>query len=313
MDLKTQIPLAVKVVKINDHEVTYALELLKQAQENIKGYATIRKFIFDRGFLDGQDLYKINQMGIVFVVPAKKNMDIYKDARQMALAGNGIKKTRSVKKKSGSKKQEEVVTTVVGITSLQTLDSYCSSEELKHKNRGNFLPEKLNAVVVIEWNSVKYGLDKGVVYITNANVKDPFQTFDLYDNRSIIENLLFRENKQGWHLEKSPKKTKEAMTAHAILTMLTFALTLAYRDWKDEEERVEEESYRSFEFGIRRLRRKMAAENQDYVIVFVGDHYGILHVAELTILAGITVKKAPAGMKTKKEIYARRGIIYAPR
>ena len=313
IDLKTQIPLAVKVVKINEHEVTFTLELLKQAQENLKGYATIDKFIFDRGFLDGQDLYKIDQMGITFVLPVKKNMDIYKDARQLALTGDGIKRTRCLtvtRKKSAGGNQEELNTTVVGISSLQTFDSYCPPEMLKHKNSKSFLPEALNAVVVLEWNNIKYGLDKGVVYVTNASIKDPFKTFDLYDNRSIIENLLFRENKQGWHLQKSPKKTASAMTAHAILTMLTFALTLAYRDWKDEEERVEEEAYRSFEFGIRRWRRKISAENQDYVIVFTDDYYAILHVAELTVLAGISVKKAPEGMRTKKEIYARRGLSY---
>ena len=37
MDLFTQIPLAVKVVKINEREPAYTISLLKQAQENLKG------------------------------------------------------------------------------------------------------------------------------------------------------------------------------------------------------------------------------------------------------------------------------------
>jgi len=45
--------------------------------------------------------------------------------------------------------------------------------------------------------------------VTNGAVKDPFVAFDRYDDRSLMENGLFRETKQNWHLENPPKKSRE--------------------------------------------------------------------------------------------------------
>lgn len=72
MDLYMKIPLAVKVVKINEREPDYTLLLLRQAIENVKGYAKITHLVLDRGFLDGQDLYTIDSIGIIFITPAQE-------------------------------------------------------------------------------------------------------------------------------------------------------------------------------------------------------------------------------------------------
>lgn len=89
MDLYTQIPLAVKVTKINERESDYTIKLLKQAIKNVEGYAEITHLVFDRGFIDGQDFYAIDQLGIIFIIPAKTNMSVYHDARSIAAAGSG--------------------------------------------------------------------------------------------------------------------------------------------------------------------------------------------------------------------------------
>ena len=47
------------------------------------------KFFVDRGFLDGKVLYEIDQQGIEFVIPLKRNMEAAKDARQLALDCKG--------------------------------------------------------------------------------------------------------------------------------------------------------------------------------------------------------------------------------
>lgn len=167
----------------------------------------------------------------------------------------------------------------------------------------------MNAVAVLTWDGTEYGIDSGVVYLTNAPVKDPFVPFDAYDDRSVIENLLYRETKQGWHLERSPKRNERSMTAHAVLTMMTYALTLAYRDYMEEEEQVEER-YRAFKVGTRRWRRELFTATRDHAIIFVGEHYGILHLAEFATLVGVVNTKAPAGMQSKEEIFARKG--YTP-
>lgn len=311
IDVNSQIPVAVKVVKINQHESNFTLDLLKTAIKNLKGYVDINTIVADRGFLDGHDLFKIDKMGISFVVPSKKKMNVYIDAKKIAHSDLDDPEIIIRDTRSHIVKNKKLTTTVAGIKDLNTFDSYCSKETYKHRNAKDFMPNNINTVVVLEWDNKKYSIDKGVVFLTNKNVEKPFIVFDNYDDRSLIENLLFRETKQGWHLEKSPKKTFSAMTAHAILTMATHALTLAYRDHKEDEYKKEEEKrHRSFTLGSRRWRREIKKEEQDYIIIFIDDKYGILHVAEFATMGGFKVKTAPEGMKTIKEIYESRNLTF---
>jgi hypothetical protein len=75
----------------------------------------------------------------------------------------------------------------------------------------------LNAVVVLSWGGRTYP-DGGTVYLTNDPVRDPFVAFDAYDGRSAIENSIFKEGKQPWHLEQFPQRTAAAVSqvAHSI-------------------------------------------------------------------------------------------------
>lgn len=295
MDLHTQIPLAVKVVKINEQETNYTIALLKQALRNLGSYAKLTHLVFDRGFIDGQDFYTIDQMGIIFTIPAKKSMAVYNDARSLAAKKLGIYKER----KNAA---------VTGIEDLTSFDSYCPAEQLGKNKRKDFVPKAINAVVVHRWENKEFPPEKGPVFLTNGSVRKPLEVYDRYDDRSIIENLLFRESKQGWHLCQPPKKSYAAMVSHAVLTMVTFALTMAYRDWEDNEG-YEETSYRSFNNGFRRWRRKKLKDYYDYVMIFLDEYYGILHLEEMAILTGIRVKKGILNIGSKEDIYRRRGLV----
>ena len=294
MDLHTQIPLAVKVVKISERETNYTIALLKQAKRNLGDYSQITHLVFDRGFLDGQDFYALDQMGITFIIPAKSNMAVYHDARSLAAKSLGIYKER----KNAA---------VTGIEGLTTFDSYCAPEQFEKTNRKDFTPQPINAVVVNRWNDKVYPAEKGPVFLTNGPVRQPLKVYDRYDDRSIIENLLFRESKQGWHLCQPPKKSYRAMVSHAVLTMVTYALTMAYRDWEDNEG-YEETSYRSFDHGFRRWKRKKVKEYLDYVIIFVDEYYGIFHLEELAFFSGIRVRKPMLKISSKDDVYRRRGL-----
>ena len=294
MDCHTQVPLAIKVLKINEHEANHTIDLLKQAMFNVKDYAKISWITFDRGFIDGITLHKIDQLGINFIVPAKKNMEIYREAKD--LAGEG--KSQTTKKVKAA-----------ALEGLTSLDSYCPEEYFKEKNKKDFIPKPINAVVVNEWENKTYGPDHGPVFLTNASVGKPVNIVNLYSNRSIIENLLFRETKQGWHLTSAPKKTEEAMVAHVMLTMTTYALTMIYRDWVEEGVVQDNSRYRSFDKGTRRWRREQEKNMDEYVIIFVGNSYAILHYAELAVITGgIRMKNYPEGMGSREEIYRRRGL-----
>lgn len=97
------------------------------------------------------------------------------------------------------------------------------------------------------------------------------------------------------------------MVSHAVLTMVTYALTMAYRDW-DDSEGYEETSYRSFDQGFRRWERKKVKEYLDYVIIFVGEYYGIFHLEKLALFSGIRVQKAMLKISSRDDAYHRRGL-----
>jgi len=73
---------AAKVVPINEHEVNYTLELIRQAIENV-GDGVIKVLVIDRGFLDGAALWTLkHELGIDFVIPARdKYEDRYRSQR----------------------------------------------------------------------------------------------------------------------------------------------------------------------------------------------------------------------------------------
>ena len=57
IEVRTRLPLAMHVVKVQDYEGKWLLPLLKQPQENLGVRAQIGKVVSDRGYLDGDDLW----------------------------------------------------------------------------------------------------------------------------------------------------------------------------------------------------------------------------------------------------------------
>jgi hypothetical protein len=124
IDARTKIPLAGKVVPIHEHEVLSMRALVTQARTNLASYARLHKVVFDKGFLDGVDLWWLDQRGITFVVPAKANMAVTADAQAQAAAGAGVtigRRVHTVRQGQGrtawSARRE---TEVVGIAGLTT-------------------------------------------------------------------------------------------------------------------------------------------------------------------------------------------------
>src|SRR5882724_8461084 len=64
IDAATKIPLAVKVVPIQEHAVLFLRALVTQARSNLEGYARLSKVVVDRGFLEGTDVWWLDQHGI---------------------------------------------------------------------------------------------------------------------------------------------------------------------------------------------------------------------------------------------------------
>jgi hypothetical protein len=162
IDALTKIPLALKIAPIQAHETLFLRTLVAQARTNLVGDTRLHKEVFDRGFLDGADLWWLDQHGLLFVVPAKANMAVTADARAQVPAGQEITRARrvhTVRHSQGTTAStERLETKVVGITGLTTYDQYGTSAHGRQHNRRDFQrPCQLNC-------SSLYSLSPGVAY-----------------------------------------------------------------------------------------------------------------------------------------------------
>jgi hypothetical protein len=301
IDAATKIPLAVEVGKIQEHETHWTRALVTQGRANLAGAARLHKVVFDRGFLDGTDLWWLDQQGLTFVVPAKDNMAVTADARAQTVVGEEItvgRRVHSVRHGQGRKAwTERLETEVVGITGLTTYDQYGTPEHGRHANRRDFQGNLINAVVVRRWRGWDYGPGGKTVFLTNASVAKPLQPFDDDDERSLIENCCIKEAKQQWELGHPPQKTERAVRVHVLVTLLLFAR--AYR------RQCEREAPGGEPVGWQRWRRQLIEQMREQVIVFAQGYYGIFHLAEYSLLVGGKLKDRPPGIGTRQDVLAK--------
>jgi hypothetical protein len=232
IDLVTLIPLAIKIVQIQEHEAPYLLELIRQAQANLAPHSRICWLVVDRAYVDGPTLYELDQMGIVFVVIAKSNMAARTTALALSTEVPLYERIETVRHGYGRDTwTEEWVTQVKPVTGIRTWTNYrppkVAGERLKWDDR-----PALNAVVVILWRNKTPSKDGPRVYLTNGSVHSPWTIVDAYDDRSWVENGLFRNSKQFWRLSRwLPEKSGAGVRSHVTFVMLMVAVATAYRLW----------------------------------------------------------------------------------
>jgi hypothetical protein len=233
IEVRPKVPLAVKVVKIHEHEVRWRRALVLQAQANLAGAARLANLVFDKGFVAGVDPWWLDQRGIPFVVPAKDHMAVTADARAQSAAGEGItigRRVHTVRHGQGRTAwTERLETEVGGLAGLTPDDQYGTAEHGRHHNRGDCQPNPIHAVVVRTWHGRDYGPGGKTVFLTTAAVTKPWQPFDDDDDRSLMENCGSKEAKPPWDLGHPPQHTARAVRVHVLFTLLMFALATAYR------------------------------------------------------------------------------------
>ncbi len=320
IDVHTRLPLAMKVVKIQEYEGRWLLPLLEQAQHNLGTRGHIRTIVIDRGYLDGEDLWQVHQQGVIFVVVGKANMTVTQDAQALAKRERVRIRERLVRHGHGKTATEERLRTeLVGIEGLTTYDSYGEPEQTQRAHRRDYEGQLINAVVVRRWENWTPATG-GTVYLTNGPVKDPFVVFDTYDWRSVIENGIFKEGKHPWHLGHFPKKTEAAVVVHSHFTVLVMALCSAFRLWQARQAAAPTAPTHETATagglstallageGTARWRLRLKEENRDKVIIFLGQAYGIFHLAELAVLTRMRLKRLPPHLGSSQRILQRFGI-----
>jgi hypothetical protein len=265
---------------------------------------------FDRGFLDGKFMHWLHSVEIIFYMPAKSSLNVYEDA--LSMVGSGVRQHREVKRSTGHGKNRKVeidVYDAVGIEGLTSAGFYGELGSGSHENSNDFVPNPINAIVMLESPFKKNNPKANTfVILTNGSVKKPLAVYDGYDARSEIENGVFRESKQSWFIERPARNSIEGFRSHVYLTVLIEALTRAFRTWMDAQDKKERQGK---ETGISKFRERILTENANKLIVFNGDKYAIYEAYEILILTGTKVLK-PRGIVetiTKNDILRKYNVI----
>lgn len=311
----SKIPLAMVIDGINEPDNKHALAVLKQANANIKDHATLRSVALDRGFLDGKLLSAIEAEAKLIYIPARSNMNITRDAREIAQRAQAAhakgktiegcvyrERVETVTRGSGKNARQETRTTaLVGISEL-ACDWWNQDGDTSKANSKTFEPRLLHATVVLRWDGALKDADKEVVILTTDPSDDPFVAFDAYDDRSLIENTCNREAKEHWWLEHHPKRSESGVRVQAVFVFVCMALVAGFRAYKSK---TDESERRGQDTGIARYRRELAARNRDKLLVFIGAHFAILRSYEFALLTGVTVRERQATGETVEAVLQR--------
>ena len=317
IEVQTRLPLAMKLVSIQDYEGKWLVPLLEQAQQNLGTAAHIETIVVDRGYLDGEDVWRVHQKGVIFVICGKANMAVTQDAQGLARNERAIVRERVVRRGHGkSATDQRLRTELVGLEALTSYDQYGDAQYTQNAHRRDYVGQPINAVVVRKWEN-RVPKTGGTVYLTNGEVRDPFVVFDTYDWRSVIENGIFKEGKHPWHLLNFPKRTEAAVVVHCHLTLLVMGMTTAFRLWQKQQATAPTAHTEILPTlssallggeGIARWRKRLQEENRDKIIVFIGQDYGIFHLAEFAILTHLPIRILPSSLGSPQAVLQRFGI-----
>jgi len=300
-DPNSRLPISMRFTTIEVHDIIQAQQVVQQAIDNLGKHSKIGSLAIDKGFMDGSFLWWLNSKDINFLIPAKTNMNIYSDV--LSLTGTGNRMTQDKERTSGYGKNKIIITDrwdVEGIEQLTSAEFYGPDGSGSHQNSKKFKPNLINAVVVHHDPYKDNNPDsKTMIILTNGSVENPMEVYDGYDARSEIENSLFREAKQSWFIENPPINTKAGFAVHVYLTIFIMALTTAFRDWMDQQDKLEKQNKTT---GIRKFRDKVKEENGNKLIIFDKDRYAIFDAYEVFILCGRNVLK-PTGTPEKITVH----------
>ena len=313
-----KMPLALAIDDIQVHDNQHAYEVLAQAQQNVAGIARIRSVALDRGFLDGKLLSRIEKDGILIYIPAKANMRVAQDAREIArraweegqrgrsLEGCVVRERHEkVRHGSGKKAPTEILTTtLVGVRELGC-DWWNEDGSNSKENSKSYEPKLLNATVVLRWDGAAKEAEHEVVILTTNPAQDPFEAFDGYDDRSLIENTCNREAKEQWFLEHHPKRSEAGVRVHAYSVFMCMALVVGFRVHRSNSDRAR---LRGQETGIARYRRELRTNNWDKVMVFTEEHFGIFRNYEFALLGGLSVLRNERKGESLAVVLERYGV-----
>lgn len=283
MDAKTKIPVALEIVTAEKADCNYLYSLLKKGIANV-GPERIRLLLADRGFIDGDQMWRIkHQLGVDFVIPARKSMDIWADVVSLRQSQSD----RVVMWPYGKKGQS-------GGYLVAGAVSYGQYAETPAGNRKYASGDPLTAVVITHWRDKPVGAGKEKVLLTTLATDDALIVMKSYRLRTLIENCGFREMKQAAYLSRLPQRKGEqaelSAYAHMTLCVLAFAAFIGFLGWDEQRARQAKEKYSA---GSQNLRDYRVANrsNEGYIFIFYQGFYAVYETKELLAMMGMTFER----------------------
>jgi hypothetical protein len=275
---KTLTPVAVHITTANDADSPMLVEMVKRGVENL-GEGKIKVVLADRGFIDGQQMYHLKyKMGIDFVIPAKKSMEIWKCMTGL----RDCNKDNIEEWKYGKKGLSGGYLSKGSVSYAQYAD-----EPAGNKKDKNGAP--INAVVVTRWADKEISPGKEKVILTSKDTNSAIKIIGLYGQRSLIENRNFRELKQAAALNNLPQYKNKNAEKTAWIHMLLCVFTLAvFTVLVEKVYAAPEEATVKIPKNIREFRFVMGCEKAK-VFVLVKNYYHIYDMKEFLGFAGFTV------------------------
>jgi len=310
------IPIAVYVDRINVDDRVWMLALVLQGQANLGERLTT--VAFDRGFWDGQELYRVAQQ-VPFFIPGKADLEITQEARRAARevyaryrqgrpVADAVVATRPLLVVRGKGKQRQARQQELLVIGLPGLDcpTYAAAPPGSKVHAKRFVPGRLNAAVVLADPTYPHA-DPGepLVILTSAPLdtpRDALFAYDRFDARGVIENSGNKQAKREWTLEAPLEKSEAAVYLHVHVVFMLLGLLAAFRA---QQAAAQQADARGEDTGMARYRRAVERANRDKVLVREGDRYAILWAWELAVLAGLRLRWHPA--ETAATILARYG------
>ena len=253
---------------------THDLDMSKEMIINTKYLKEGDYLLEDRGFLDILTFRKLVGKKINVIIPIKKNMEIYKAAKEEAISKNEWKKHPNSKRKG----QDIVLVENLELFWLTDNDKTKKIDKIKLDYKINAcvirFDKKLNKKVLTDEEIIdgdeKYAY---AVIITNDTNIDANDIIRLYEMRSEIEED-FRQLKDFWGLN-TYKSTKYIVISFIImLSLLSYNL---YQVYKESEEG---KSYIGKNFIIEERKGLYIVKGVRTAII-VDDYFAIFYQDEL--------------------------------
>lgn len=254
---------AAKLKPIGSGEVMELLPLVRQAQANlVHKKSRVGVVLVDGAYCSGDDLWQLkHDLAVNFVVRATTTMNVCADVRGLMHLNDSL-----------ISRGECDDVAAVGVAQLSSYTQYAPPNGRKRRGPR----ATINAVIITKWAGKPVSPGEEVVLLTSLPVRQPLAIVDLYHRRSWIENELHREFKQGFYMERFPKKTHHACWAHVFLTLLLYNLVYALQSPRGQGVVLR---------GIRRLRAE-SLRTIHTLIVIAAPHFALLDVEEFQALSG---------------------------